>query len=92
MIPLILTCCHTSAWAAVDQEILLTDDSVLPDKPDKIEHSGFHPVRLNREKENKENKVSVHSHIFLFIHNRLESQIRHDDTVNINIWKSEFIG
>lgn len=90
MIPLILTFCHTSASAAVDQEIF--QDSVLPGKPDKIEDSGFHPVRLNREEEKKENKVSVHSNIFIVVHNRFENQLRHDGAVTINICKSDLIG
>lgn len=51
--------------ASVDQGISLTDDFVLPGKPDKIQDLGFHPVRLNREKEEKENKVSVYCNIFI---------------------------
>lgn len=71
--------------ASVDQEISLTDDFVLPGKPGKIQDLGFHPVRLNREKEKKQNRVSVYCDIIILIHNRSENQIRHDDTVFINI-------
>lgn len=67
MIPLILRCCHTSVSAAADQEILLTDDSVLPDKPDKIEDLWFHPVRLNRKKRKRKTKsVSTVTYLYSF--------------------------
>lgn len=78
--------------ASVDQEVSLTDDFVLPGKPDKIQDLGFHPVRLNREKEKRGNKVSVYCDIFILTHNRSENQIRHDDTVFINICMSELVG